>query len=192
MWTFVMQAIDTLALNLQDKWVFVVQAIDTLAVTLQNKWVFIMQAIDTLVLNLQNRWVFVTQAIDTLALNLKNKYLFVMQAIGTLALNLQNKWVFVMQAIDTLALNLQNKWVFPHCLAFAKDAIQSGDSNIRAAACTVLVVVAEGCCDACTSHLSDVLQVCPLMLFPRISFCETSLQCRNAFSLSLGISQVLK
>jgi len=56
MWTFVMQAIDTLALNLQNKWVFVVQAIDTLAVTLQNKWVFIMQAIDTLVLNLQNRW----------------------------------------------------------------------------------------------------------------------------------------
>ena len=70
-----------------------------------------------------------------------------------------------MQAIDTLALNLQNKWVFPHCLAFAKDAIQSGDSNVRAAACTVLVVVAEGCCDACTSHLSDVLEVCPLMLF---------------------------
>jgi len=43
-------------------------------------------------------------------------------------------WTFVMQAIDTLALNLQNKWVFPHCLAFAKDAIQSGDSNVRAAA----------------------------------------------------------
>jgi len=74
-------------------------------------------------------------------------------------------WTFVMQAIDTLALNLQNKWVFPHCLAFAKDAIQSGDSNVRAAACTVLVVVAEGCCDACTSHLSDVLQVCPFMFF---------------------------
>ena len=70
-----------------------------------------------------------------------------------------------MQAIDTLALNLQNKWVFPHCLAFAKDAIQSGDSNVRAAACTVLVVVAEGCCDACTSHLSDVLQVCPTVVF---------------------------
>lgn len=63
------------------------------------------------------------------------------------------------QAIDTLALNLQNKWVFPHCLAFAADAIQSGDSNVRAAACTVLVVVAEGCCDACTSHLAQVLQV---------------------------------
>lgn len=66
---------------------------------------------------------------------------------------------FASQAIDTLALNLQNKWVFPDCLAFAKDAIQSGDSNVRAAACTVLVVVAEGCCDACTSRLSDVLQV---------------------------------
>ena len=67
------------------------------------------------------------------------------------------------QAIDTLALNLQNKFVFPHCLAFAKEAIQSGDHNIRAAACTVLVVVAEGCCDACTSHLPEVLQV---VLFP--------------------------
>ena len=64
-----------------------------------------------------------------------------------------------MQAIDTLALNLQNKWVFPHCLTFAKDAIQSGDSNIRAAGCTVLVVCAEGCCDTCTSHLAEVLQV---------------------------------
>ncbi len=132
--------------------------------------VFVTQAIDTLALNLKNKYLFVTQAIDTLALNLKNKYLFVMQAIGTLALNLQNKWVFVMQAIDTLALNLQNKWVFPHCLAFAKDAIQSGDSNIRAAACTVLVVVAEGCCDACTSHLSDVLQVCLLCFFHAFHF----------------------
>lgn len=65
----------------------------------------------------------------------------------------------VLQAIDTLALNLQNKWVFPHCLAFAKEATQSSDCNIRAAGCTVLVVCAEGCCDACTSHLPQVLQV---------------------------------
>ena len=35
MWTFVMQAIDTLALNLQNKWVFVMQAIDTLALNLR-------------------------------------------------------------------------------------------------------------------------------------------------------------
>ncbi len=117
---------------------------------------------------------------------------FVLQPIDTQALNLQNKWVFVMQAIDTLALNLQNKWVFPHCLAFAKDAIQSGDSNIRAAACTVLVVVAEGCCDACTSHLSDVLQVCPLMLLLRISLSVSVSQCRNALSLSPGVSEVRK
>ena len=129
------------------------------------------------------------QAIDTLALNLQNKWVFVMQAIDTLALNPQNKWVFVMQAIDTLALNLQNKWVFPDCLAFAKDAIQSGDSNVRAAACTVLVVVAEGCCDACTSRLSDVLQVHLLLLFPHISLSETSSQCRNACLLFLGVSE---
>ena len=64
-----------------------------------------------------------------------------------------------MQAIDTLALNLQNKWVFPPCLAFAKQAMQSNDASFRAAGCTVLVVVAEGCCDACTSHLAEVLQV---------------------------------
>lgn len=66
-----------------------------------------------------------------------------------------------MQAIDTLALNLQNKWVFPHCLAFAKGAIQSGEANVRAAGCTVLVVCAEGCCDACTSQLAELLQVSP-------------------------------
>lgn len=63
------------------------------------------------------------------------------------------------QAIDTLALNLQNRWVFPPCLSFAKEAIQSGDPNTRAAGCTVLVVCAEGCCDACTTHLAEVLQV---------------------------------
>jgi len=101
-------------------------------------------------------------------------------------------WTVAMQAIDTLALNLQNKWVFPHCLAFAKDAIQSGDPNVRAAACTVLVVVAEGCCDACTSHLSDVLQVCTLMFFPCISLSETSSQCRNALLLSPGVSEFRK
>lgn len=67
--------------------------------------------------------------------------------------------VVCLQAIDTLALNLQNKWVFPHCLAFAKEAAASSDCNIRAAGCTVLVVCAEGCCDACTSHLPEVLQV---------------------------------
>lgn len=67
----------------------------------------------------------------------------------------------VLQAIDTLALNLQNKWIFPHCLAFAKEAAGSSDCNIRAAGCTVLVVCAEGCCDACTSHLPEVLQVKP-------------------------------
>ncbi len=37
MWTFVMQAIDTLALNLQKEWVFVMQAINTLALNLQTK-----------------------------------------------------------------------------------------------------------------------------------------------------------
>ncbi|KAL3153296.1 hypothetical protein ABBQ38_011641 [Trebouxia sp. C0009 RCD-2024] len=66
---------------------------------------------------------------------------------------------FASQAIDTLALNLQNRWVFPPCLSFAKEAIQSGDPNTRAAGCTVLVVCAEGCCDACTTHLAEVLQV---------------------------------
>ena len=107
-----------------------------------------------------------------------------MQAIGTLALNLQNKWVpqhrsstcyhagyrypsleppeqvlAAMQAIDTLALNLQNKWVFGDCLAFAQSAIQAQDTYLRAAGCTVLVVIAEGCCDACTAKLTDLLQV---------------------------------
>lgn len=64
-----------------------------------------------------------------------------------------------MQAIDTLALNLQNKWVFGDCLAFAQSAIQAQDANLRAAGCTVLVVIAEGCCDACTAKLTDLLQV---------------------------------
>ena len=69
------------------------------------------------------------------------------------------KLCLYLQAIDTLALNLQNKWVFPPCLAFAKQGMQSNSPDVRAAACTVLVVVAEGCCDACTSHLAQVLQV---------------------------------
>ena len=64
-----------------------------------------------------------------------------------------------MQAIDTLALNLQNKWVFGDCLAFAQSAIQAQNTYLRAAGCTVLVVIAEGCCDACTAKLPDLLQV---------------------------------
>ena len=64
-----------------------------------------------------------------------------------------------MQAIDTLALNLQNKWVFGDCLAFAQSAIHAQDTYLRAAGCTVLVVIAEGCCDACTAKLTDLLQV---------------------------------
>ena len=64
-----------------------------------------------------------------------------------------------LQAIDTLALNLQNKWVFGDCLAFAQSAIQAQDIYLRAAGCTVLVVIAEGCCDACTAKLPDLLQV---------------------------------
>ncbi len=64
-----------------------------------------------------------------------------------------------MQALDVLALNLPSKHVLPEALSFAQTAIQSPDPLQRAAACTVIVDVAEGCADAVRKHLPAILQV---------------------------------
>lgn len=63
------------------------------------------------------------------------------------------------QAIDVLALNLPSKHVLPEALSYAQTAIQSPDPLQRAAACTVIVDVVEGCADAVRKQLPVVLQV---------------------------------
>ena len=64
-----------------------------------------------------------------------------------------------MQAIDVLALHLPNKLILPDALHFAQEAINSPKVHVRAAACTVIVDVAEGCSDALRKKLLPVLQV---------------------------------
>ena len=58
-----------------------------------------------------------------------------------------------------LALHLPNKLILPDALHFAQEAIASPDVHVRAAACTVIVDVAEGCSDALRKKLLPVLQV---------------------------------
>ncbi|KAK9905642.1 hypothetical protein WJX75_003705 [Coccomyxa subellipsoidea] len=66
---------------------------------------------------------------------------------------------FAAQALDVLALNLPSKHVLPEALSFAQTAIQSPDPHQRAAACTVIVDVAEGCADAVRKQLTLILQI---------------------------------
>ena len=65
------------------------------------------------------------------------------------------------QAIDVLALHLPNKLILPDALQFAQEAINSPEVHVRAAACTVIVDVAEGCSDALRKKLLPVLQASP-------------------------------
>ena len=65
------------------------------------------------------------------------------------------------QAIDVLALHLPNKLILPDALQFAQEAINSPKVHVRAAACTVIVDVAEGCSDALRKKLLPVLQASP-------------------------------
>ena len=58
-----------------------------------------------------------------------------------------------------LALHLPNKLILPDALHFAQEAITSHEAHVRAAACTVIVDVAEGCSDALRKKLLPVLQV---------------------------------
>ena len=63
-----------------------------------------------------------------------------------------------------LALHLPNKLILPDALHFAQEAINSPEVHVRAAACTVVVDVAEGCSDALRKKLNPVLQVSLLPL----------------------------
>lgn len=58
-----------------------------------------------------------------------------------------------------LALNLPAKHVLPEALSFAQNAIRSPEPRQRAAACTVVVDVAEGCAEAVKKQLLPILQV---------------------------------
>ena len=60
-----------------------------------------------------------------------------------------------------LALHLPNKLILPDALQFAQEAINSPEVHVRAAACTVIVDVAEGCSDALRKKLLPVLQARP-------------------------------
>ncbi|KAK9824669.1 hypothetical protein WJX72_012191 [[Myrmecia] bisecta] len=66
---------------------------------------------------------------------------------------------FAAHALDTLALNLPNKHVFPDCLMFARRAITTPDAHMRVAACSVLLVISEGCADAMGAQIEEVLEV---------------------------------
>ena len=67
--------------------------------------------------------------------------------------------LYVMQTLDVLALELPTRHVLPDALAFAREAIQAPDTNRRWAACTVLVVCAEGCANGMRAALPEVLKV---------------------------------
>ena len=64
--------------------------------------------------------------------------------------------------------------------------MQSNSPDVRAAACTVLVVVAEGCCDACTSHLAEVLQVRAVTVLIYSSSNSGSLESADSRALKAG------
>ena len=64
-----------------------------------------------------------------------------------------------MQALDTLALNCPAKQIFPDTLVFAQSGISAPSVATRAAACTVLLVVAEGCADLARKQLAPTLEV---------------------------------
>ena len=63
------------------------------------------------------------------------------------------------QALDTLALHLPTKMVLPPALAFARQKIGSPSRDERWAACSVALVVAEGCADGLRRKLPEVLEV---------------------------------
>ena len=64
-----------------------------------------------------------------------------------------------MQALDTLSLHLPTKMVLPPSLAFAKQKIGSASRDERWAACSVVLVIAEGCSDGLRKKLPDALEV---------------------------------
>ena len=64
-----------------------------------------------------------------------------------------------LQALDTLALHLGPKMVLGPSLAFARQGISSSSRDVRWAACTVALVVTEGCADGLRKRLPEILQV---------------------------------
>ena len=58
-----------------------------------------------------------------------------------------------------MALNLPAKHIMPEALSFAQRAIRSPDAHQRAAACTVVVDIAEGCAEAVKKQMLPILQV---------------------------------
>ena len=66
-----------------------------------------------------------------------------------------------MQALDTLALHLGPKMVLGPALAFARQGMSSSSRDVRWAACTVALVVVEGCADGLRKRLPEMLQVGP-------------------------------
>ena len=64
-----------------------------------------------------------------------------------------------MQALDTMAIHLGVKMVLGPALAFARSAISSPSRDMRWAACTVALVIVEGCAEGLRKRLPDILQV---------------------------------
>eukprot|EP00891_Asterochloris_glomerata_P009671 jgi/Astpho2/9671/e_gw1.00146.14.1_t len=63
------------------------------------------------------------------------------------------------QVIDTMSLELKTQQVFPDCLQFAQTAVPSPNPWERRAAMLVLLVVAEGCAEACSKSMGPILQL---------------------------------
>ena len=64
-----------------------------------------------------------------------------------------------LQVIDTMSLELKTQQVFPDCLQFAQTAGPSPNPWERRAAMLVLLVIAEGCAEACSKSMGPILQV---------------------------------
>ena len=58
-----------------------------------------------------------------------------------------------------MSLELKTQQVFPDCLQFAQTAVPSPNPWERRAAMLVLLVVAEGCAEACSKSMAPILQV---------------------------------
>lgn len=64
------------------------------------------------------------------------------------------------QTLDSLSLALTSKHILPEALACAHQAISSPEAHVRHAACTIALVVVEGCADAIKEkRLPEMLQI---------------------------------
>eukprot|EP00898_Chlorokybus_atmophyticus_P005187 jgi/Chlat1/566/Chrsp103S01005 len=68
---------------------------------------------------------------------------------------------FAAQVLDNMAIHLPHKHIFPPCATFAKQVFADSNSTAeqRTAAVLVLGVIAQGCAEAMSPHLEELLRI---------------------------------